>query len=223
MPITLETLRVGDAIEILATPKNVLGEPCAIEDPSITTLLGEDDIVTIDSPKPLEAVVTAVAPGDETLVIGGRDSWDSEVRREIGVTVLDASALRLDVSAAENCALRVSKTGVVVVNVPASPEAEPTFVLTIVPVDVREGEPGPVSYSLSDGPNTVSTFGRILLNGNGAGVPANDDAVVTCAPVARGPETFTSTAVTANGRSISGSLDLLVVTASDFDYTATPQ
>ena len=68
------------------------------------------------------------------------------------------------------------------------------------------------------GPDLSTEHGRVLLNG---GATSNDDAEVTALATARGTETIHATAVTdATGATITGSLQLLILTASEVSLTA---
>jgi hypothetical protein len=103
------------------------------------------------------------------------------------------------------------------------------LLLTVVGVDERHGQEArrgiiEPAYHFSDGPDVVSTHGRILLNGHGAGDPSTDDATVNCVCTARGEEVINATAVTAaTGATVTGQLMAMVVTAASAVISAEPE
>jgi hypothetical protein len=218
MPATLNDLRIGETIRVGATVRDGLGNIVTAPDaPDFDALAGDGVFVNVFlvSGEPLLADIEGVAPGADTIHFTCRDSFDSAITANAPVTVIDASGFRFDVFNPANCS--INHAGAIVrVLVDPEPAGDPSFTLKITPIDSRRDNrsAGPV-YALSDGPNSVSTHGRILLNGNGAGTPVNDDDEVGCIVTQRGEETITVTGTTdATGAQISGVVQFLIVTAS---------
>jgi hypothetical protein len=219
MPVRLEP---GKLYDITATVLDSLGNPSMLDDPTFTQTGTPDEVVTLTQTGDSTATVLAVAPGSDTVTFAGSDAFSNAVEAEVELEVGDATALRLVARDSENCTLTWVSQGTVHVTVPAEPAGDPSFTLQIVPVNEQGQSNG--LYAFADGPNTVSTHGRVLLNGNGAGVPVEDDAEVACLVTARGAETFTASAITAgSGAVIGGVLQILVITASTASLAVTRQ
>lgn len=215
--VTLTTLRVGETVRVQAIVKDELGQPLTeVDAPSFDPLAGPGTIVNVFlvSGEPLMADVEGASPGPDTLEFSCRDSFDNAIIADAAVLVLDAERLVFSCVDVEHCAIRTQQ-GRFIILVDPEPAGTPSFTLKIRPADARESKGGIASYVLSDGPNSVSTHGRILLNGNGAGTPVNDDAEVACTVTARGEEIINATATTdATGTVIMGQAKFLIVTAA---------
>lgn len=227
MPPTLTTMRVGEVMRATARVLDNLGQPTEIENPNFSDFAGDVvDLVPVENPDayPYQVLVSGEAPGSDTLTFNGRDFVDNGVTVEVPVRVLDASRLLLRASAPVACRL-VQVKGRLVVHMDVSPEVDPHFTLTVVPVDERYGQArsggGEPTYALSDGPDLSSQHGRVVFNG---GPTSSDDPVVTVNSYQRGEDTISATAVTAaTGQTITGSLNVVIVTASDATITAEPE
>jgi hypothetical protein len=219
MPPTLTTLRVGEIMRATARVVDNLGEPIEASSPGWSDFAG-DVVGLVPVVNPYQVLVSGEAPGADTLTFAAQDSFDNEVSEIVPVVVLDASRLDLRPSAPVNCRLTRTKDRLLVY-LDVEP-ADPSFTLTVVPVDQRANERGTMpAYALSDGPDLSSQHGRVLLNG---GPTSSDDLTVNVAATLRGEEVISATAVTAaTGATITGTLALTIVTASDATITAVPE
>jgi hypothetical protein len=214
-------LAPGKTYDITATIVDTLGDPSTVADPTFNQTGTPDEVVTLTQTGDTTATVLAVAPGSDVVLFAGQDGFDNEVAGSVELEVADATALRLQAGDAVNCTLNMQggATPRLLVFVPPEPAGDPSFVLRIKPVD-ESGSANP-AFSFADGPDCTVTGTGILLE---FGSSTSDDDEIACQVTARGTSTISATAVTdGSGATITGSLEVRVVTASSVTLAVTRQ
>jgi hypothetical protein len=207
---SFDKLRIGEEIVATANPKDQQGNPVVAFGPAWGVIGTPDEILTVD-PDGMEATVTAVASGTETLRVNVFDHQLNLVQGLQPVVVLDAGELVLTARAFDGCLAHWENGSLVVT---PNHHAGASFTCFVEPRDIR-GDGGP-SYALSDGPDLSTDNGLLDFDGS----PTGTGTEVLVNVLSAGSDVIRATAVTAStGAIIVGSLRVEVLALSSVVIT----
>jgi hypothetical protein len=215
----LNNMRIGEIINVEGRPLDALGQPAEFllnetwdsSVPGVAT-------VTQDGVDPRLAEVEAVAPGTSIVTFEGGNQFSDPVSVAVPVTVLDASALRIQFGTALNLKVIHDVNLVTIIPEYENSPGGVRLAAAAIPVDSRDRRGGALP-NYSSGLTAIEwhTDNQHVLfdKGSGPDPTSTGDLTLDLVPNLAGPDVVHVSAINSLGQTITGQFNVLVLATAE--------